>query len=174
MAEDILIDTPGLWDYVPEFLYPLVHKNVSLSFMRDLLDPLKTMKGHPRAHIMARTLHLSANDVGHDVVGEAFRRSGLDWSRDFLDGEEEGEFLSAKRLEWTVTEVPLSPRPLEAKDLLARLTEALSDNKRDNEEFYSFIEEGVPHSLLTSTNFVDALVQAVIINAFGMQYVTLN
>ena len=152
-------------NYLAEFVYPLVHNNVSLSFMRDLLAPLIGTEQRA-AHILARTLHLAANDVGRDVVGDVFRKSGLNWSRDFLNNENKNDFLSNEHLEWTVTEVPLSPQMVDPKDLQARLVNALSLDV-SNEEIYSFVKKEVPQQLLLTEAFVHDLVYALVCNAFG-------
>ncbi|XP_078414385.1 eukaryotic translation initiation factor 4 gamma 3-like isoform X15 [Cetorhinus maximus] len=166
LAEDMAIDIPHIWLYLGELVTPMLQEG-GIS-MRELFTELsKPLLPVERAGVLlAEILHLLCKQMSHKKVGALWKEAGLNW-KDFLtEGEDVQQFISDKKLEFTVSDVSspteaLSKMELSAEELNKWLEKLIIEDKASNEQIFDWVEANLDESQIGSSTFLRALMTTV-------------
>ncbi|XP_041377348.1 eukaryotic translation initiation factor 4 gamma 1-like [Gigantopelta aegis] len=168
-AEDKEIDIPKIWKYLGELIGPMIQDgSVPLSFLQQACKPL--IENNKAGILVAEILHDVSQELGHKIVGDLWRSSGLQWS-DFVPHQEVEQFLKDKNLEFTVgpSSQPITPISKVSFDKICDdLKEQLTQPHCDNENVFDWIEANVSEETTKDPRFIRALMTAVCSNAISV------
>ncbi|XP_072442871.1 eukaryotic translation initiation factor 4 gamma 3-like isoform X8 [Chiloscyllium punctatum] len=166
LAEDMAIDIPHIWLYLGELVTPMLQEG-GIS-MRELFTELsKPLLPVERAGVLlAEILHLLCKQMSHKKVGALWKEAGLNW-KDFLtEGQDVQQFISDKKLEFTVSDVSspteaLSKMELSAEELNKWLEKLIIEDRASNEQIFDWVEANLDESQVGSSTFLRALMTTV-------------
>ncbi|XP_041377951.1 eukaryotic translation initiation factor 4 gamma 3-like isoform X2 [Gigantopelta aegis] len=167
-AEDMEIDIPKIWKYLGELIGPMVQDgSVPLSFLQQACKPL--IENNKAGILIAEILHDASQELGHKIVGDLWRSSGLQWS-DFVPHQEVEQFLKDKNLEFTVgpSSQPSTPASKVSFDKICDdLKEQLTQPHCEYENVFDWIEANVSEETTKDPRFIRALMTAVCSSALS-------
>ncbi|XP_035237368.1 eukaryotic translation initiation factor 4 gamma 3-like isoform X2 [Anguilla anguilla] len=166
LADDMAIDIPHIWLYLAELVSPVLREG-GIS-MRELFSEFsKPLLPVGRAGILfSEVLHLLCKHMSHRKVGSLWRESGLSWE-DFLpEGEDVPSFISAHKLDFTLSdcsspEEPLSKGELSPEELNRQLEKLLLEDMAGDEQIFDWVEANLDESQMSSPPFLRALMTSV-------------
>ncbi|XP_036388416.1 eukaryotic translation initiation factor 4 gamma 3 isoform X4 [Megalops cyprinoides] len=166
LADDMAIDIPHIWLYLAELVTPMLREG-GIS-MRELFSEFsKPLLPVGRAGILfSEILHLLCKQMSHRKVGALWRESGLSWG-DFLpEGEDVHSFISAQKLDFTLSDCSspdeaLSKRALSPEELNKQLEKLLLEDMAGDEQIFDWVEANLDESQMSSPPFLRALMTAV-------------
>uniref|UniRef100_A0A4W3H6T3 Eukaryotic translation initiation factor 4 gamma, 3b n=1 Tax=Callorhinchus milii TaxID=7868 RepID=A0A4W3H6T3_CALMI len=166
LAEDMAIDIPHIWLYLGELVTPMLQES-GIS-MRELFTEFsKPLLPVERAGVLlSEVLHLLCKQMSHKKVGALWKETELNW-KDFLpEGEDVQNFISEKKLEFTVSDASspteaLSKQELSAEELNKWLEKLIIEDKASNEQIFDWVEANLDESQIGSSTFLRALMTTV-------------
>ncbi|KAI1892495.1 hypothetical protein AGOR_G00134190 [Albula goreensis] len=166
LADDMAIDIPHIWLYLAELVNPVLREG-GIS-MRELFSEFsKPLLPVGRAGILfSEILHLLCKQMSHRKVGSLWRESGLSWE-DFLpEREDVHSFISAQKLDFTMSDCStpdesLSKRVLSPEELNRHLEKLLLEDMAGDEQIFDWVEANLDESQMSSPPFLRALMTAV-------------
>ncbi|XP_064423938.1 eukaryotic translation initiation factor 4 gamma 3 isoform X2 [Latimeria chalumnae] len=166
LVDDMAIDIPHIWLYLAELVTPML-KGGGISMKELFIEFSKPLVPVGRAGVLlSEILHLLCKQMSHKKVGALWREADLSW-KDFLPEEEDvHNFITEKKLEFSVSDcssptVALSKRELSAEELNKWLEKLLIEEKANDEQIFDWVEANLVDFQMSSATFIRALMTAV-------------
>ncbi|KAJ8257799.1 hypothetical protein GJAV_G00189870 [Gymnothorax javanicus] len=166
LADDMAIDIPHIWLYLAELVAPVLREG-GISMAELFCEFSKSLLPVGRAGILfSEVLHLLCKHMSHRKVGSLWRESGLNWE-DFLpEREDVSSFISAHKLEFTLSdcsspEESLSKPLLSPEELNRQLEKLLLEDMAGDEQIFDWVEANLNESQMSSPPFLRALMTSV-------------
>ncbi|KAJ8264847.1 hypothetical protein COCON_G00139460 [Conger conger] len=166
LADDMAIDIPHIWLYLAELVTPVLREG-GLSVRELFSEFSKPLLPVGRAGILfSEVLHLLCKHMSHRKVASLWGESGLSWE-DFLpEGEDVLSFISAHKLDFTLSdcsspEESLSRAELSPDELNRQLGKLLLEDMAGDEQIFDWVEANLDESQMSSPPFLRALMTSV-------------
>uniref|UniRef100_A0A8C2E6H1 Eukaryotic translation initiation factor 4 gamma, 1a n=1 Tax=Cyprinus carpio TaxID=7962 RepID=A0A8C2E6H1_CYPCA len=157
IADDMAIDIPHIWLYLAEIITPMLQEGgIPMGqLFREVSKPLLPMG--KAAVLLVEILNLLCRGL---VM--MWLEAGLSW-KDFLPEDEDvNKFVTEQKMEFTLGEEPEKPskKELTAEELSKHLDRLLQE-KANNQRIYDWVEANLDEQMLSSNQFVRALMMSV-------------
>uniref|UniRef100_A0A8C2EDS0 Eukaryotic translation initiation factor 4 gamma, 1a n=1 Tax=Cyprinus carpio TaxID=7962 RepID=A0A8C2EDS0_CYPCA len=158
IADDMAIDIPHIWLYLAEIITPMLQEGgIPMGqLFREVSKPLLPMG--KAAVLLVEILNL----LCRGLVRVMWLEAGLSW-KDFLPEDEDvNKFVTEQKMEFTLGEEPEKPskKELTAEELSKHLDRLLQE-KANNQRIYDWVEANLDEQMLSSNQFVRALMMSV-------------
>uniref|UniRef100_A0A8C1G7D3 Eukaryotic translation initiation factor 4 gamma 1-like n=1 Tax=Cyprinus carpio TaxID=7962 RepID=A0A8C1G7D3_CYPCA len=162
IADDMAIDIPHIWLYLAEIITPMLQEGgIPMGqLFREVSKPLLPMG--KAAVLLVEILNLLCRGLSHKKAGVMWLEAGLSW-KDFLPEDEDvNKFVTEQKMEFTLGEEPEKPskKELTAEELSKHLDRLLQE-KANNQRIYDWVEANLDEQMLSSNQFVRALMMSV-------------
>ncbi|XP_057189124.1 eukaryotic translation initiation factor 4 gamma 1a isoform X4 [Triplophysa rosa] len=162
IADDMAIDIPHIWLYLAEIITPMLQEGgIPMGqLFRELSKPLLPMG--KAAVLLVELLNLLCKGLSHKKAGVMWLEAGLSW-KDFLPEDEDvNNFVTEKKMEFTLGEESEKPskKELTAEELSKHLDRLLQE-KANNQRIYDWMEANLDEQQISSNQFVRALMTSV-------------
>uniref|UniRef100_A0A8C2AWT9 Eukaryotic translation initiation factor 4 gamma, 1a n=1 Tax=Cyprinus carpio TaxID=7962 RepID=A0A8C2AWT9_CYPCA len=157
IADDMAIDIPHIWLYLAEIITPMLQEG---GIPMGQLFSVQTSSPYGQSSSLFFFFCLCSQS--HKKAGVMWLEAGLSW-KDFLPEDEDvNKFVTEQKMEFTLGEEPEKPskKELTAEELSKHLDRLLQE-KANNQRIYDWVEANLDEQMLSSNQFVRALMMSV-------------